>query len=48
MALLEIRIQRATLFYQFRNVYGGQYAQIPGVPMPPPFQTYGVRWEWFN
>jgi len=48
MAVLEIRIQRATLFYQFRNVYGGQYAQIPGVPMPPPFQTYGVRWEWFN
>lgn len=48
MALLEIRIQRATLFYHFRNVYGGQYAQIPGVPMPPPFQTYGVRWEWFN
>ncbi len=48
MALLELRIQRATLFYHFRNVYGGQYAQIPGVPMPPPFQTYGVRWEWFN
>lgn len=48
MAVLEIRIQRATLFYHFRNVYGGQYAQIPGVPMPPPFQTYGVRWEWFN
>jgi hypothetical protein len=48
MAMLELRIQRATLFYHFRNVYGGQYAQIPGVPMPPPFQTYGVRWEWFN
>jgi hypothetical protein len=48
IALLEIRIQNATLFYQFRNVYGSQYAQVPGVPMPPPFQMYGVRWSWFN
>jgi hypothetical protein len=48
IALLEIRIQQATLFYQFRNVYGAQYAQVPGVPMPPPFQVYGVRWSWFN
>jgi hypothetical protein len=48
MALLEIRILRATLFYQFRNVYGTLYQQVPGVLMPPPFQTYGVRWEWFN
>jgi hypothetical protein len=48
IALLEIRIQRATIFYQFRNAYGAQYAQVPGVPMPPPFQIYGVRWEWFN
>ncbi len=47
-ALLEIRILRATIFYQFRNVYGGQYEQVPGVTMPPPFQLYGVRWEWFN
>lgn len=47
-ALLEIRIIRATLFYQFRNVYGGTYAQVPGVAMPPPFQIYGIRWEWFN
>lgn len=48
LAMLELRIQRATIFYQFRNVYGGQYATVPGVPMPPPFQLYGVRWEWFN
>lgn len=48
MALLEIRILRATIFYQFRNVYGAQYEQVPGVTMPPPFQLYGVRWEWFN
>lgn len=48
VAMLEIRILKATLFYQFRNLYGTAYAQVPGVPMPPPFQTYGVRWEWFN
>ncbi len=48
IALLEIRILRATIFYQFRNLYGGDYAQVPGIPMPPPFQMYGVRWEWFN
>lgn len=46
--LVEIRIIKATLFYQFRNLYGTAYAQVPGVPMPPPFQMYGVRWEWFN
>ncbi len=48
MALLEIRILNATIFYQFRNVYGAQYEQVPGVTMPPPFQLYGVRWQWFN
>ncbi len=48
IALLEIRILRATMFYQFRNVYGGPYEQVAGIPMPPPFQMYGVRWEWFN
>ncbi len=48
IAMLEIRILRATLFYQFRNIYGTAYSQVPGVPMPPPFQIYGVRWEWFN
>jgi len=48
IAMLEIRILRATMFYQFRNVYGSAYTQVPGVPMPPPFQIYGVRWDWFN
>lgn len=48
IAMLEIRILRATMFYQFRNVYGTAYAQVAGVQMPPPFQIYGVRWEWFN
>ena len=48
IAMLEIRILDATLFFQFRNAYGSAYTQVPGVPMPPPFQIYGVRWNWFN
>ncbi len=46
IVMLEIRIQRAVISYQFRNVFGGPYAQVPGIPMPPPHQFYGVRWEW--
>jgi len=46
--LLEIRIQRGTLFYQYRNLTGGQYEQIRGITMPPAVQMYGVRWEFFN
>jgi hypothetical protein len=47
-ALLEIRIQRATLFYKYRNLTGGDYEQIPGLTMPNLVQMYGVRWEFFN
>ncbi|MEY4855737.1 MAG: hypothetical protein RLZZ97_567 [Gemmatimonadota bacterium] len=46
--LLELRIQRATLFYQYRNLTGGAYEQIRGITMPPAVQTYGVRWEFWN
>ena len=46
--LVEIRIQRATLFYVYRNLTGGDYEQIPGLTMPPAVQMYGVRWEFFN
>ncbi|MBL0939651.1 MAG: TonB-dependent receptor plug domain-containing protein [Gemmatimonadaceae bacterium] len=46
--LLELRIQRATLFYQYRNLTGGQYEQIRGITMPPAVQMYGVRWEFWN
>jgi hypothetical protein len=46
--LLELRIQRATLFYQYRNLTGGQYEQIRGITMPTALQTYGVRWEFWN
>jgi len=45
---LELRIQRATLFYQYRNLTGGDYEQIPGITMPPGLQVYGVRWEFWN
>jgi hypothetical protein len=47
-ALLEIRIQSATLFYQYRNLTGRAYEQIPGLTMPPAVQLYGVRWEFWN
>lgn len=46
--LLEIRIQSATLFYQYRNLTGQAYEQIPGHTMPPAVQMYGVRWEFWN
>ncbi len=46
--VLEIRIQQATLFYQFRNLTGASYSQIPGIVMPPAVQVYGVRWEFWN
>ncbi|WP_158514795.1 TonB-dependent receptor [Gemmatimonas phototrophica] len=46
--LLEIRLQRGTLFYQYRNLTGGQYEQIRGITMPPAVQMYGVRWEFSN
>ncbi len=45
---LQIRIQRASLFYIYRNLTGGDYEQIPGITMPPGVQMYGVRWEFFN
>lgn len=47
-AMLEIRIQRGTLFYQYRNLTGGQYEQIRGITMPPAVQMYGLRWEFWN
>lgn len=46
--MLELRIQRATLFYQYRNLTGGAYEQIRGITMPPAVQMYGVRWEFWN
>lgn len=45
---LQIRIQRASLFYLYRNLTGVTYEQIVGINMPPAVQMYGVRWEFFN
>ena len=46
--LLELRIQRAPLFDQYRNLTGGANEQIRGITMPPAVQIYGVRWEFWN
>lgn len=46
--MLQIRIQRASIFYQYRNLTGGDYEQVPGLTMPPAVQMYGVRWEFAN
>ena len=47
-AIVQIRIQRASIFYQYRNLTGGDYEQIPGLTMPNQVQVYGVRWEFAN
>ena len=47
-ALLEIRILRAVVSYQQRNIMGYQYQIIPGYEMPRVLAIYGVRWEFWN
>ncbi len=47
-ASVEIRIQQARIFYQYRNLTGGDYEQVPRILMPPIVQLYGVRWEFWN
>ncbi len=47
-ALLEIRIQKGTLWYQLRNALNRTYEQVPGFVMPRPISVYGVRWEFWN
>jgi hypothetical protein len=47
-ALLEIRILRAVISYQQRNIMGYQYQIIPGFEMPRVLAIYGVRWEFWN
>ncbi|HEX9309234.1 MAG TPA: Plug domain-containing protein [Gemmatimonadaceae bacterium] len=47
-ALLEIRILRAVLTYQQRNILGYQYQVIPGFEMPRVLAIYGVRWDFWN
>jgi len=47
-ALLEIRIIRAVVSYQQRNILGYIYHGIPGFEMPRVLAIYGVRWEFWN
>ena len=47
-ALLEIRILRAVVSYQQRNILGYQYSVIPGFDMPRVLAIYGVRWDFWN
>ena len=47
-ALLEIRIIRAVISYQQRNILAYQYQIIPGFEMPRVLAIYGVRWEFWN
>jgi hypothetical protein len=45
---LEVRILRAVVSYQFRNILGQPYEQVPGFRMPRQTNYYGVRWEFVN
>jgi hypothetical protein len=47
-ALLEIRIIRAVISYQQRNILAYPYAVIPGFEMPRVLAIYGVRWDFWN
>jgi hypothetical protein len=47
-ALLEIRIMRAVITYQQRNILAYQYQIVPGFEMPRVLAIYGVRWDFWN
>ena len=47
-AILEIRIMRAVISYQQRNIMGYQYQIVPGFEMPRVLAIYGVRWDFWN
>ena len=46
--LLEIRILRAVVSYQQRNILAYPYFVIPGFEMPRVLAIYGVRWDFWN
>ena len=46
--LVEIRILKAALTWQFQNVRLAQYDRVPGFQMPRGLNFYGVRWEFLN
>jgi hypothetical protein len=43
--LLEIRILDATISWQFRNILGERYTQVPNFVMPRQTNFYGIRWS---
>ena len=47
-AILEIRIMRAVISYQQRNILAYQYDIVPGFEMPRVLAIYGVRWDFWN
>ncbi|MDF1501502.1 hypothetical protein, partial [Roseisolibacter sp. H3M3-2] len=47
-ALLEIRIQNASVNFQTRNALGRDYEVVPGIRMPRALSFYGARWYFFN
>jgi hypothetical protein len=46
--LLEIRIVNAVITWQYRNLLGEEFNQIPGFRMPNQVNLYGVRWDFWN
>jgi hypothetical protein len=46
--LIQFRIIRAEVFWNFRNVLGQRYEQIPGYRLPRLTSIYGIRWEFWN
>jgi hypothetical protein len=47
-AMVELRIMRAVITYQQRNITAYQYPIVPGFEMPRVLAIYGVRWEFWN
>ncbi len=47
-SLLEIRILRGTLTWQYRNMFGYPYNLVPGYVMPRQTNIYGIRWDFWN
>jgi len=46
--LLQVRILSAEVFWNYRNILGARYEQIPGYRAPRLSNLYGVRWEFWN
>jgi hypothetical protein len=47
-SLVEIRILRGTITWQFRNMLGYPYNLVPGYIMPRQTNIYGIRWDFWN